>query len=71
MNYIIVLVWCFAVGAMMYIASYTTVLVWYIAVVAMMYGCSLKKYLHLYLGKCKGKGKAHVMDLLNGMQSRY
>ena len=50
-----------------YIASYTTIL-WYIA---MMYGWSPKKYLHLYLGKCKDEGKAHVMDGLNGMQSRY
>ena len=36
-----------------------------------MCGWSPKKYLHLYLGKCKGKGKVHVMDGLNGMQSRY
>ena len=36
-----------------------------------MYGWSPKKYLHLYQGKCKGKGKVHVMDGCNGMQSRY
>ena len=36
-----------------------------------MYGWSPQKYLHLYLGKCKGKfkGKAHIMDGLNGIPS--